>query len=302
MNYQEFITNIRENIALRVEAGTVLQIQSIVKNNGTGYDGLIMMRPNLNISPTIYLNPYYHRFLEGVSLEDIYNDILEVYYNHLPEESFDVTRYTDFEKVRDNIVYRLVNYERNADLLKQVPFVPFLDLAIIFYCQLEASENQQASILVYNHHMEQWGQDTASLMEHAKCNTPRLFPWQLEDMQKYIRELHPNCISPKELPENTMYILTNKYRNYGAAVLLYDDLIRKLAMKLHSDLVIIPSSIHELLLIPANSRQTLSYCDDMVRTVNETQVADDEILADHAYYYSLDDCQITFRSPQPLAQ
>lgn len=302
MNYQEFITNIRENIALRAPAGTTLQIQPIVKNNGTGYDGLIMMRPNLNISPTIYLNPYYHRFLEGVSLEDICDDILEVYYHHLPEESFDITRYTDFEKVKDHIVYRLVSYERNAGLLKQVPFVPFLDLAIVFYCQLEVNEHQQASILVHTHHMEQWGQDVSALMEYARCNTPLLFPWQLDDMQKYIREHHPNCISSRELPENTMYILTNKYRNYGAGVLLYDDLIHKLAMKLHSDLVIIPSSIHELLLIPAESRQILSQCDDMVRTVNETQVADDEILADHAYYYSLDDCRITFRSLPPSAQ
>ena len=85
MNYQEFLTTIKTQLSLRIDADATLDIRRFTKNNGTDLDGLIIFRPNLNISPTIYLNPYYHRYLQAVPLEDIYTDILITYHEHMPE-------------------------------------------------------------------------------------------------------------------------------------------------------------------------------------------------------------------------
>lgn len=293
MTYQEFIENIKTNIAMRVESDTVLEIQTIVKNNNTGYDGLIMMRPGLNISPTIYLNPYYHRYLEGVCLEDIYADILTTYYRHLPDTSFDCSFFTDFERVRKYLVYRLVNYSRNANMLADVPHIRFLDLAVTFHCQLQADARQQASTRIHNEHMKAWGKDIGDLLECARVNTPRLLPYRYDNLKTLLTQTAPEyCHLPTE--EIPLHILSNLYQNHGATSLLYPGLLKRIATKLDSDLILIPSSIHEFLILPIDSPDDLVHCDEMVRSVNETQVADDEILADHAYYYSLDDGTLSY--------
>ena len=72
----------------------------------------------------------------------------------------------------------------------------------------------------------------------------------------------------------------------GAAVILYPKLIKKIADEFKSDFVLLPSSIHEWLLIPAESPENISMFSQMVTEVNDTQLADEEKLSDHAYYYS----------------
>ena len=96
MNYQEFLTTIRTQLSLRIETGVTLDIRSFTKNNGTHYDGLVLLHPKKNVSPAIYLMPYYHRYLEGVCLEEICEDILHTYQAHAPEENFDVLLYRFF--------------------------------------------------------------------------------------------------------------------------------------------------------------------------------------------------------------
>ena len=135
MNYQEFLTTIRTQLSLRIETGVTLDIRSFTKNNGTHYDGLVLLHPKKNVSPAIYLMPYYHRYLEGVCLEEICEDILHTYQAHAPEENFDTSYFTDFSRASEHIVMRLVSFEKNQELLKEVPFFRYQDLAVIFYCE-----------------------------------------------------------------------------------------------------------------------------------------------------------------------
>ena len=146
MNYQEFLTTIRTQLSLRIETGVTLDIRSFTKNNGTHYDGLVLLHPKKNVSPAIYLMPYYHRYLEGVCLEEICEDILHTYQAHAPEENFDTSYFTDFSRASEHIVMRLVSFEKNQELLKEVPFFRYQDLAVIFYCLLHASAENQANI------------------------------------------------------------------------------------------------------------------------------------------------------------
>ena len=112
MNYQEFLTTIRTQLSLRIETGVTLDIRSFTKNNGTHYDGLVLLHPKKNVSPAIYLMPYYHRYLEGVCLEEICEDILHTYQAHAPEENFDTSYFTDFSRASEHIVMRLVSLKK----------------------------------------------------------------------------------------------------------------------------------------------------------------------------------------------
>ena len=74
MRYQKFIETVKDYI--QQELQKKVYVNPVLKNNGAIYDGLVILDPTLNISPTIYLNPYYHRYLAGVCMEDIYEDII----------------------------------------------------------------------------------------------------------------------------------------------------------------------------------------------------------------------------------
>lgn len=286
MNYQTFLDNVIQHVSASVHNGQKVVLQPVIKNNGMVYDGLVIMDPILNISPTIYLNPYYHRFLNGVSMEDIYTDILNTYYRNLPTEDFDISLFRDFEKASKNIAFKLVNREKNKELLKDVPYIEFQDLALIFICIVNNFRREYATILIHNQHLNLWNTDTESLYQIALENTPRLLPYKFENLENIIFEGEHEIIS--ELQDFDMYILTNKLKIHGATCIAYPRLLKRIADFLEDNLIIIPSSIHEVLIIPESLTKEEYSMDDfkmMIFEANETTLTDDELLSDHAYIY-----------------
>lgn len=287
MKYQEFIEKVKTHISSQLNSGQKIAIHQVTKNNGLVYDGLFIVDPVLNVSPTIYLNPYYHRYLNGVSLEDIYEDILTTYYTNLPKQDFDVSVFTDFSKAKERIVMKLVNRRRNEALLQNVPFVPYLDLAIVFVCTVTEYLDEYATILIYHYHLQLWNITPEELYQIAMQNTPRLLPYKFENMENLLKSMFPNQIP---LFDNIqLYILTNQLKVHGAISLLYPNLLSNIADILDSNLIIIPSSIHEVLILPekqAVEDHTIEDYNEMIREVNDTQLTDDEILGDHIYLYN----------------
>lgn len=290
MKYQEFIKNIKEHITTQVDASHKVIIQPVIKNNGTVLDGLIIIDPILNISPTIYLNPYYHRYLNGISFEDICTDILDTYKENLPSEDFDISSFKDFSKAKDHIIIKLVNRKKNRELLDDIPFIPYYDLAMIFVVAVCDFMNEFATILIHNQHLAFWGISVEELYEIGMNNTPRLLPCRFEPMEKALEHLEDSVVPlPCDLP---MSLLTNQIKIHGATCMVYPGLLQQIANELDDNLVIIPSSIHEVLIIPYQAcaeEYNLSDYNDMILEVNETQLTDDEVLADHVYFYIKND-------------
>lgn len=295
MKYQEFIENIKSYVISQVEAAQKVIIQPVIKNNGTVYDGLIIIDPILNISPTIYLNPYYHRYLNGVSMEDICEDIMSTYHENLPKEDFDISLFKDFDKAKERIIIKLVNYNRNKEILKDIPHVKFHDLALIYVVAICDFMDEFATILIHNQHLSLWDICEEELYHIAMINTPQLLPYRFEPMEKMLEHLIDSPLPFAS--ELHMSILTNQTKIHGATCIAYPGLLKGLSKQLDDDLIIIPSSIHEVLIIPAGTikeEYTMQDFSDMIVEVNETQLTDDEILSDHAYLYVKEDDQIIF--------
>jgi len=90
-----------------------------------------------------------------------------------------------------------------------------------------------------------------------------------------------------------MFVLTNISRINGAACMLYEDVLSNFANSIDSDLYILPSSIHEVIIVPqVNNLDKTELC-QMVKEVNAEGVADDEILSDHVYVYNRTNHTIT---------
>ncbi len=293
MRYQEFIENVKEHI--KQELQLQVHVYPVLKNNDTVYDGLVILDPLLNISPTIYLNPYFGRYLEGVPLEDIYDDIIKTYHKYLPQEDFDISFFCDYEKAQEHIIMKLVNAKRNKELLQQVPHILVYDLALLFLCSVGNFTNEFSTILIHNHHLEHWNVTVEDLYEMAQINTPKLLAPRLDNLHDVFEH-----ITNEDLPfldELSCSILTNHLKIYGATVIVYPELLREIAEIYEDDLIIIPSSIHETLVIPNKNmppEHSIEHINTMIQDVNETHLLDTEILSDHVYYYNREHMEITY--------
>ena len=289
MTYQEFKQNIIQTISESLGTGFKVALQDITKNNDTHLDGLTILAEQSNVSPTIYLNYYYEQYLHGKSISEIHHEILRTYHEHTPKNKIDISFFTDFQKAKKHIIFKLVNYERNRGLLKKVPHVRYLDLAIVFHCLLETPDSGYATILIHHPHLSFWDISQQELFELSMENTPKLLHYQLQNMADVLVNLFHEK-NPDLLDENLepipMYVLSNSSKLNGSGCILYKDLLADIAARLKSDFYIIPSSVHEVLLIPSQYAGRASELSLMVQEVNATQLSKEEILSDHVYYYS----------------
>lgn len=230
---------------------------------------------------------------------DIVYDILCVYRKCAREIRMDMNFFESYDNVRTRIFYKLVHKGRNEKMLLEVPYQSWQDLALVFYYALEDARIGRAAIMIRNSHLRMWGIDRNTLFCDAGKNMRTLLPEELMPMQQMIREiLHEETreTDMARLPEElsfaaakdegiSMYVLSNKERIYGAASILYSEKIKYLAGKLDKNLIILPSSVHEVLLVPDNGHMEKDFLHNMVKEVNDTHVEPEEILSYNVYYY-----------------
>lgn len=208
----------------------------------------------------------------------------------------------DYSAAKDNIVFQLINTKQNAGMLAEMPHRAFLDLSIIYRWVVAMDETGIQSTMIKNDLAEQLGFTEEQLFHLAAVNTSRLFSPVVKSehevmcemlMQKGIsQELAEMMIG--EIPEEQiLYVLTNDRNLYGAVTMLYEDKLHSLSMKLEDDLYILPSSIHEVLAVPA-SMGTPAMFAAMVSEVNRTEVSLEERLSDQVYYYDKDLRKLSF--------
>lgn len=297
--------------------GYHIQINQVIKNNDTILFGLTILEENSIISPSIYLNEYFADYQNGRTLNSIINEIMKIYEkNKLPQIPTNVSDIIEFQKVKNKIVIKLINREGNSAFLKDTPFIPFCDLAIIFNIIVSTNEDGTATITVKNNILhDYWKMDADSLLELAIENSKQLIPAKIQSMEEVLREMlgrdfvtqlgiDTDMYSDIELDAlfqeisggnqgTAMYVASNVSRVNGASVMLYDDLLYYFSKKLEKNLFIIPSSIHELIVVPDTGYMKTNDIRSMVMDVNATQVAPDEVLSDNVYYYDRNTDTIT---------
>ncbi len=291
MNYETFKSSAVTSIQNYFGENTSVSLHPIIKNNDIRLDGLLIQDQSRNITPTIYLNHYYEEYLSGKPLSSVFEDIILAYQNNVPKENIDFSFFMDYDKVKHQIIYKLINHRRNQNLLKDIPHFRFLDLAIVFCCYLPSMPNGNAMILIHNHHLNIWQITADTLYDLAIKNTPILLPYEIAGMEATLKKLCPEfCLPPTTAAVSTdlpsMYVLSNTEKLYGASALLYPDVVSRFADSIHSDLYILPSSIHEALLLPKEKgSDDITGLNLIIQDINASQVPKEEILSDHVYIF-----------------
>lgn len=294
MTKEQFAKEMQDRVQREMGDGYEVKIQHVTKNNGVELTGLMVSDPTRNIAPTIYLDSMYEDVKSGGrTIDDCTGLAAYNLRNGMPQKKINMDFFTDWAQVKDKICFRLVNAEANRELLSQVPHEGFKDLAVTFFYPFEHDEVGKGSILIRNEHAERWGVSEKDLMEAAKVNTPKIFPPRCVPMVDMLVQMISNGPAGEaELPERPfqeeafpMHVLTNGDRTYGAGVMMYDEYLAKVAEAAGCDLYVIPSSVHELIVLPKDDGMKGEVLRDMVREVNETQVDAQDRLTNSLYVY-----------------
>ena len=286
MEIKEFSEVIKKELEERT--GNEVRIQKVTKNNGVVLHGVNIMKPGTNVLPTLYLEPMLENYNNGESNEEVVEQLLTILKREERASNLDMSWFRDFENVKGKIAYKLVNYEANRELLEKVPHTRYLDLAKTYYAPVVIDEFKTGNIPIYSTHLELWGITKEQLERFGEENTPKLFPADIMSMSKALGNLlgqeSDEALEAEKM--TNMYIITNTERHFGAAVMCYAEVLKQFAEQKNSDLIIIPSSLHEIIILTQTIVDDMKQLHEMLEEVNRTQLSPDEVLSDNVYIYS----------------
>ena len=293
MTLKEFAVTTQAKVAAKLNQKT--ELKEVLKLNGIRRYGLIIHDPVINVSPTVYLEPFYERFSETADWHCIIDDIVRFYQDNRPDKPMDTSSIFDFSLVKEKIFYRLINYETNRELLEQMPHTRFLDLAKVFCIRYERDDISDGTIPVYHSHLERWGINADELNAIADANSPRFMRPHISDMNAVLAgaglsQEDLSTVIPDGFPP--MYVMTNISKSNGAGTICYPDTLNSLSEKTNQDIVILPCSIHEVILIPVDEDKDMEALRDVVHSVNTDVLSTEEFLSDNVYIYRRNTGQI----------
>lgn len=289
MEMSVFRTKVQRAVREALGEGYAVELKEVQKNNGVTLQGIMICREQDNVMPTIYLNTFLKAYEEGVTFADIIQKIVTIYREDVIGKKIDVSFFGEFDKVKDRICFRLVNREKNRTILDKMPYIPILDLAACFFYAFEGEGVENGMIPIYSTHLTNWKVTDRDLFDCAVKNTPRIFPCSIMSMESALKELLEELKKEMDQPfEQTvpMYVLTNSRKTYGACSILYPKVLEQLAERVDDNYYLIPSSVHEFILIPEKKGRSEDELKQMITEVNSTEVAPEEILSDQLYLYS----------------
>ena len=282
MSFKEFVKTVKELVAER--SGKEVRINEVSKNNGVKYTGMMIITGS-NIVPTIYLEQYWEMFNNGMKIPTIVDIILQSH-AQAARENVVMDWFMDWESVKDKVAYKLINYDNNKDLLDKIPYTKFLDLAKVYYVIYEDDNVGSGTILIHNSHMDMWRVTIDQIDAAADINTPQKKPVWIRSMNDIVSEHGlEELLEDNEEVNFNFLVITNKEKCLGAGTICYKGVLHEIANSLQRDLIIIPSSIHECLLLKMKGDENLDNIKELVKEANSTSVQPEERLSDSVYIY-----------------
>ncbi|MBO4888207.1 MAG: hypothetical protein J5589_07845 [Firmicutes bacterium] len=303
MNKEQFINLVTSHILEYLPEeyrDARVEVMERTKNNDTLLHGLIIHsgeKKDMEAAPIFYLEPYFKAYQFGEKdMEDVMHELARDYLQvirNMPQ--FDLPDMTK-EGVRDRVYVKLVNTRSNQDHLKDLVSLPVDGgFSLTVYIDMDTPK-RDAMIQVTKELASRIDFDERELMQTAMRNTVQAHPAELTEMAKVmmdmsgLRKLEPgdnllqdNCSPAGDL---SMLILSNSDKFFGAAALFYPEVQVRIADVTGGSYYILPSSVHELIVLPDNGSLDERELARMVQSVNSYEVSPEEQLGNKVLYYN----------------
>lgn len=295
MDICEFAIKVRDGLPeyLSQLEPVSIKVDTIVKNNGVLRIGLCLHTKDNKLTPCIYLNKYYLRYKNGTDFEDILSDIGDEYINAYNSFLGEDKPFPGLDMLRENVYLSLINYEANEAMLRDVPYIRFHDMAVTFRLIAKTFEDGNASSLIRNTEAGILNMTADELYKLARDNMQRLMPVKFFALKEKQGGVAADMVdidydSCKDIIGSRLYVITNKQMIGGASYIVFQDLLEDCKLFIGESFYIIPSSIHEVILLPESMMTDMDSLKTLHRSIIRDVVDETEYLSDNIYYYNPD--------------
>lgn len=305
MNFEQFVEDVKAEIKHYLPdefKDAQIDVLQHTKLNDS-YLGMTVRKDDQTIAPTINLNHYYEMFLEfDENLDIVMQQVADLV--TLKPIHLDLSLFTNYEVAKEHLFIRVSDAERNGELLTGLPHRRVENLAITYHIVAEIGEEGIGSTPVTNRMLNGFGITEEQLHQDALDNSPKIFPAKVEAMSSMMDKMMREDMRRAGMTEeeidlyfenmglndpNPLTVVTNEHQTNGAAVLFYPGQMEKLGETVNGDFFILPSSTHEVLILPDDGGMTYQELKAMVMEINSTQVSPEDRLADEVYHYDTKD-------------
>lgn len=278
MEYETFKNKMREKLQERMGSKGEVKVIQLKENNGGLRDELAYVVNDNNLTPGLWLEDIYELSKE-YSFEECLDGVEEAFNNRLKLSKSAL--YKPWEEAKEYLQVKVINAAWNKDNLKEIPHINYLDLAIIFTVGGLEEDIEWTGLTVKYEHLKKWGIELAEFLETAIKKIYGEEEFSIRGVDE--------CLNPKwrvlGTDDGIIYVMTNKQEEFGATAIVRVDLIREFANKVQSDLYIIPSSLHEILLIPTNKMNDRALLKKSLKVTNQFWVKPSDCLSENIYYF-----------------
>ena len=297
MDYKEFCEKVKYEVKGFMPgkyADYSTQLHVVSKPNIGEQIGLTLVPPFKGFpSPVIYLEPFFDAYMnKGMNIGRVMEQIGATAAEAIDKgrekysEMLDIVPdMTDWGEVKDKVTVRVIGVSRNTEILQTLPCRLHGDIALIYQVSMKAKDGTMMTVRITDELMDHYGISEPQLYEAAIENSQRLQKVTCRPMGEVIGDLLGTG-EESTLDEGParLYVLSNESLQFGAAVLFYPGVIEKIGKNIPEGFFILPSSIHEVLILPKNQGEK-AMLETMVQEINATQVAPDEVLSDYVSEY-----------------
>ena len=277
MDYEQFIRQVMEDLKSMMP-DTVVDITDVAKVQGESYKGILIHPHDSPIAATMNLHSAYEKLQDGEDYHDILHNIHDQAVEAVSHgQSFDLDLIQDYEKAKERLCVEVIPIKGNEEMLSGIPHTEMEDLAVIHRIDLD----ENAVVTVTNGLLEHFGISEEQLHKDAIASAPDVRPSKVAPMHEVLGI--PDVFVDPAAP--VLYVATTTEQVRGAGVIAYPGLLEATAEKLGGDFFILPSSVHEVLFLPHKGNEDFKNLENMVREINNTQVAPQDRLSDQVYHY-----------------
>ncbi len=272
----------------------VCEVEENLKNNSVYRVGIRFWMPGERISPAIYMEPYYDNYKSGKPIKEIMKDIVsELERAYEVGRKFPADGLGEYEQMKGLVQPVLINAKANRERVRHSPHIIMEDLTVAFQvvCHVETGN---MCTPVMDEHLEEWGIGKEQLYEQAFKNVQESEEYTLYGLDDFIegalKGQQPEedfLVAPEHFASDNheMYILSNRDVSCGAVAMVCPDVMEKVCRLFPDGFYILPSSIHECIIVSKGRGLRVKELEEMVREINQNDVGAEERLSDHVYEY-----------------
>lgn len=289
MDFEKFAANVQEDLFKTLSGvfpNVSVELTQVSKLQGQSYHGLAIKHDDAAITPSINLDQFYALYENGATYEDALQKLTDFAVISLSQTpAINVDALKDYGQMKQHLTIQMVGAGSNADKLSTIPHRIMEDMAMVYRFSFGEISGGLASTVVTNQMLENYGITEEQLHQDALDAVQKNDPLSIRNMDEIMYEMTDGFMGSQDDPQSPIWVATNASRFNGAAVISYPDFMDMASEQLKGNFYILPSSIHEVLMIPDSFGARAQDLKTMVSAVNESEVRAEEKLTDNVYHY-----------------